>query len=144
MCGGYNGYWTVTLRWRMRSSSLSWFPYHVTIRQPFLQPFLFRLIIFPLSPLFPPYKKAHYQIWVENQGICVPSFIKIAWKLWPLDWNTHPQKINSRRIETFARSVNNCGSKIIHGNLYLKNSKLPISVVVVKYCATFRNTYVFE
>jgi len=49
-------------------------------------------------------------IWVKNQGIRVPSFIKIRLKLWPLDrnWHTdsHERKHSlSCRIGDFARSV---------------------------------------
>jgi len=55
----------------------------------------------PLSPLFPLYqKKPVDKIWVKNQGIRVASFIKIAWKLWPL------QLIYIRRKNKFPISSN--------------------------------------
>jgi len=52
---------------------------------------------FPLFPLiFHLSKKSFDKIWLKNQGIRIPSFIKIAWKLSPLDrnWPTsrHPTK----------------------------------------------------
>jgi len=63
--------------------------------------------------IFPPIKKALNKILDKNQGIRVPSFIKIAWKLWPLDRNWHTdiqtsyKRINSLscQIGDFARSV---------------------------------------
>jgi len=66
---------------------------------------------FPLYPLiFPLSKKSFDQIWDKNQGKGVPSFIKIAWKLWPLDrnWQTDIQtfrQTSDERINSLSRQI---------------------------------------
>jgi len=87
--GGYNRYWTVTMRWRMRSSSVPWFPYHLTIRNR-QNSRSFSALLFP-PPLVAPYQKKVHNL-SKKRRILVPNFIKIAWKLWPLDRNRHPTK----------------------------------------------------